>query len=87
VISRRRDGARGLVVMGADHGLFCLGCCWALMLLMFAFATSSLVLMVGMAIYFFLEKIEKNGDRLSRWTGTLAISAGAVLIIRGFWFS
>jgi predicted metal-binding membrane protein len=73
-------------MMGADHGLFCLGCCWALMLLMFAFSAANVVLMVGMALYFFAEKVVKNTEPLSRWTGTVALSAGAVLVIRGLWF-
>ena len=87
VIARRREGLRGLVLMGADHGLFCLGCCWALMLLMFAFAVSSWLLMTGMAVYFFAEKAVKNSEPLGQWTGTIAISAGIVLLIRGLWLS
>lgn len=87
VIARRREGLRGLLLMGADHGLFCLGCCWALMLLMFAFSVSSWLLMTGMAVYFFAEKVVKNSEPLGRWTGTIAISAGFVLLMRGLWLS
>jgi predicted metal-binding membrane protein len=87
ILSRKRDGLAGLVLMGADHGLFCVGCCWALMLLMFAFATSSLLLMAALAIYFFVEKVVKNSDQVGHWSGIVAVSAGAVLLVRGFWFS
>jgi len=85
ILSRSRPGKFGLFVMGADHGLFCLGCCWALMLLMFAFSAANLALMVGMALYFFAEKVVRNTESLSRWTGTVALSAGTVLLIRGLW--
>ena len=87
VISRRREGRAGLLLMGADHGLFCLGCCWALMLLMFALSVSSLVLMAGMAAYFYVEKVVRNSEPVGRATGVIAISAGIVLIMRGLWFS
>jgi predicted metal-binding membrane protein len=73
--------------MGADHGLFCLGCCWALMLLMFALSVSSLALMAGLAAYFFAEKVVRNSEPLGHATGVVAISAGLVLLARGLWFS
>jgi predicted metal-binding membrane protein len=87
ILSRKREGLSGLVLMGADHGLFCLGCCWALMLLMFAFSASSLLLMAGMAVYFYVEKGVKNSEPVGRWTGITAITAGSVLILRGIAFS
>ena len=84
VLSRKRDGLSGLVLMGADHGLFCLGCCWALMLLMLALAAASLVLMVVMAIYFFVEKVVKNSEPVGRVTGLVLLSAGAALLVSAF---
>jgi predicted metal-binding membrane protein len=87
VISRKREGRKGLVVMGADHGLFCLGCCWALMLLMFALSMSSLILMAVMAAYFFVEKVVRNSETVGHATGMIFVTAGLVLLMRGFWFS
>jgi predicted metal-binding membrane protein len=83
ILSRKREGARGVLLMGADHGLFCLGCCWALMLLMFAFSFSSLLLMAAMAGYFYVEKVVKNSEPVAHWTGVVASSAGVVLMLRG----
>jgi predicted metal-binding membrane protein len=57
------------------------------MLLMFAFSASSLLLMAGMAVYFYVEKVVKNSEPVGRWTGITAITAGSVLILRGIAFS
>ncbi|HWO94054.1 MAG TPA: DUF2182 domain-containing protein [Dehalococcoidia bacterium] len=92
VMTRWRGGRHGALAMGLDHGLYCLGCCWPLMLLMFAFAATSLPLMLLAAVYFFAEKALVQGDSVSRAVGVafvavglglLAIEVGAIVLDAG----
>ena len=61
---RYRRGDRGRVPdrRGA-HGLFCLGCCWALMLLMFAVGVAHLWWMAALTALMVYEKVGKHGER------------------------
>ncbi|WP_372613145.1 DUF2182 domain-containing protein [Halomonas sp.] len=76
-----REGHAGALVMGIRHGLFCTGCCWALMLLMFVGGVMSLAWMAAMALYYLLEKCLPRATQLSRLTGALLIVAGAVVML------
>ena len=53
----RRAGNAGALVMGMHHGLFCLGCCWFLMALLFVGGVMNLYWIVGLAVYVWVEKI------------------------------
>lgn len=67
--------------IGLEHGLFCVGCCWSLMLLMFLVGAGSLGWMLLLAAIMALEKNSPWGRRLSAPVGMLLfIAAGAVLI-------
>jgi predicted metal-binding membrane protein len=77
-----RAGAAGAVRMGAAHGLYCLGCCWALMALLFVGGVMDLVWVAGIAAFVLLEKVAPAG----RWFASVAGAAliawgGAVLIL------
>lgn len=61
-----RDGRFGALRMGAEHGLYCVGCCWGLFLILFAVGVMSLFWMAVIAAVIFAEKILPHGDRLSR---------------------
>jgi predicted metal-binding membrane protein len=52
-----RSGAWGAFQMGARHGLSCLGCCWVLMLLLFAGGIMNLLWIAGLAVYVALERL------------------------------
>lgn len=71
----RRSGPFGL---GLRHGLFCLGCCWALMLLLFVGGVMNLAWVGAIALFVLLEKTVPGGRRLGR-------AAGAGLILWGGW--
>ncbi len=75
---RWRPGQRGALVMGTAHGLVCVGCCWALMAVMFAVGAMSLVWMGLLALVMLAEKLLPFGRRL-----TLPI-AGALWVM-GLW--
>jgi len=77
---RGRDQARHAFALGAHHGLFCVGCCWALMLLMFAVGTGSLGWMLMLAAAMAIEKNVSWGRRLSAPLGVALLVWAALLV-------
>ena len=76
-----RRGTSQAFRIGQTHGLFCLGCCWALMLVMFAAGVSNLLWMAGLSAVMAYEKIGLGGRRLSPVLGAILLAwAGAVLV-------
>ena len=74
-----RDGARGAVSMGLRHGTYCLGCCWALMGLLFVLGVMNLLWIAALAGFVLLEKVA-SGRRVISWTsGVLLIAWGGAL--------
>jgi predicted metal-binding membrane protein len=74
-----RRGLRGGVNLGVRHGLWCMGCCWALMLLMFATGVGSLLWMLGLTAVMVAEKTTRWGARLVVPVGVVLVLAGLVL--------
>jgi predicted metal-binding membrane protein len=72
--------ARHAFALGAHHGLFCVGCCWALMLLMFALGTGSLGWMLLLAAVMAIEKNVRWGRRLSTPLGVALLSWAVILV-------
>ncbi|RJG02215.1 DUF2182 domain-containing protein [Noviherbaspirillum sedimenti] len=66
--------------LGAQHGLFCAGCCWALMLLMFAFGAGSLGWMLLLAAVMAIEKNVRWGRRLGTPLGVALLGWAAVVV-------
>jgi len=75
-----REGKFGSFLMGLNHGAFCLGCCWALMLVMFVTGVMNLVWMAILAALMLAEKIVPDGLLLARITGVAMIGGGGLLI-------
>lgn len=71
--------------LGLRHGLFCLGCCWALMLVMFAVGVGNLVWMVGLTGIMFVEKTFRSGRRLVPAVGAAFLLWGVLVILRPEW--
>ncbi len=61
-----RKGWLGALRMGAEHGAFCVGCCWGLMLALFALGVMSLFWMAVVGAVIFVEKLAPQGERLTR---------------------
>lgn len=74
-----RPGRSGAFRLGLVHGAYCLGCCWVLMLLLFAGGVMNLVWIAGLTILVLLEKLAPFGARLSTPIGVLLIAAGAAV--------
>jgi predicted metal-binding membrane protein len=68
-----RDGAWGALRMGLKHGGYCLGCCWALMGLLFAFGVMNLLWVASISGFVLLEKIAAGNQLVSRLGGLLFI--------------
>jgi len=71
-----RDGLLGAVQMGAHHGLYCLGCCWGLMLALIALGLMNPVWMGVIALLIFIEKTRSRGERFVPFIGAALILAG-----------
>ncbi len=75
-----RRGLRSAWALGLRHGLFCLGCCWALMLVMFAVGIGSLAGMAGLTGVMVIEKAFPWGRRLAPIVGLSLMAWGSWLI-------
>ena len=71
-----RTGPVGAVRMGVEHGAFCVGCCWGLMLALFALGVMSLFWMVVVAAVIFAEKLAPQGERLTRLFAVVLVALG-----------
>jgi predicted metal-binding membrane protein len=82
LLTRWRDGAAGALWMGAEHGLFCLGCCWVLMALLFAGGVMSLIWMSALAALVLIEKLAPGGAWIARGSGAVLLVFGGCLLLR-----
>lgn len=82
--AHNRKGYTGAFKMGVHHGTYCLGCCWALMALLFVGGIMNLYWIVGLAVYVLAEKLFPFPRLLSRVAGGTLIAAGVWLVISAF---
>jgi predicted metal-binding membrane protein len=82
ILSEWRDGALGATIMGLRHGLFCLGCCAALMVLLFAIAVMDLRWVAALTVVATAEKLLPRARfwRFGIGAGLLAIGVGFALL-------
>ena len=73
-------GPRGGFRLGARHGVFCVGCCWALMLVMFAAGVASLIWMALLTAVMIHEKTRPTGARTVPVTGVALLAAASVVL-------
>jgi len=81
VVNHWRDGAAGAVRMGLAHGLYCLGCCWALMVLLFVGGVMNLAWVAVLTAVVLIEKLLPLGAWTARLSGAAMIAYGAWLAI------
>jgi predicted metal-binding membrane protein len=79
VVGGWRDGIGGAVRMGTAHGAYCVGCCWGLMLILFALGVMSLFWMGVVAALIFAQKVLPYGDRLARVFAAAFVVFGIVI--------
>ena len=84
LMSHWREGLRGAFPVGARHGLYCFGCCIALMGLMFVYGAMNVIWMAVIALYFLAEKVLPKAEIWGRIAGALMIIAGVVTLFQQF---
>jgi predicted metal-binding membrane protein len=82
LMSRWRDGAFGAFRLGLEHGVHCMGCCWALMLLLFAGGVMNLTVIAALTAFVAFEKLVPLGAHGPRLSGVLLIAAGLWMLVR-----
>lgn len=75
-----RDGGFGALLMGMRHGAYCLGCCWALMCVLFVVGVMNLFWVAILALIVFVEKTGPAGVIVARAAGAIMILTAAVLV-------
>ena len=80
VLARWREGRRGALLMGLEHGAYCVGCCWVLMGLLFVGGVMNLLWVAAIAIFFSLEKMAPHGPWGARASGLGMAFVGIVIM-------
>ena len=83
LMSHWREGPRGAFQMGLRHGVYCLGCCWALMAVLFAVGVMNLAGVVILTVFILAERVGRGGAIISRVGGVAMIGVGVVLVAAG----
>ena len=81
LLARWRPGAAAAARLGFEHGLHCIGCCWALMALAFAVGMVELLWMGLLTAVMVAETALPFGSRLTRPLGVALLAAGATVLI------
>jgi len=82
LMSQWRGGPIGALRMGASHGTYCLGCCWALMGVLFAVGVMNLTWVAALTAIVLIEKAGPAGTLAARTAGAAMIAGGAWLAVR-----
>ena len=77
---RWRSGSWGAFRMGAEHGVHCVGCCWALMLLLFAGGVMNLTVILALTAFVAFEKLLPLGPWAARVSGALLVATALLLL-------
>jgi predicted metal-binding membrane protein len=78
---RRRAGSLGALVMGLEHGGYCLRCCWLLMALLFVGGVMNLFWIGGLALIVLVEKALPAGQRFARALGAVLLICGLAVVM------
>jgi predicted metal-binding membrane protein len=86
LLARYRRGTAAALRLGLGHGLFCLGCCWALMLVMFAAGVAVIWWMAALTAVMVYEKTGRHGAALTPVVGVALLGLAAVAFAHPPWF-
>jgi predicted metal-binding membrane protein len=86
LLAHYRRGAAAGFRLGFGHGLFCLGCCWAMMLVMFAAGVAVLWWMAGLTAIMVYEKTGRHGAAVTPLVGVALLALAAVAFAHPPWF-
>ena len=77
------SGRLGALQMGFRHGLYCTGCCWVLMLLMFASGTMNVTTMAMLSVFILAERLLPAGPWVSKIPGFGLFGWGGLVLVQG----
>jgi len=80
VLHHWRSGRSGAVRMGFRHSLYCIGCCWLFMLVLFISGSMSLVWMGALSVVIFTEKLGVRQDLFARAIGVVLVALGGLAV-------
>jgi predicted metal-binding membrane protein len=80
ILTSWHDGKVGALRMGLMHGLFCLGCCWLLFLVLFPLGIMNVAAMAVVTLLVFAEKALAGGERIAKWAGVALMLYGLVVL-------
>lgn len=83
-MAKWRDGVGGAFTLGIQHGRYCVGCCWALMAVMFVVGAMSLVWMGVLTLLVLSEKVIPSAWQIDRLTGSTLVFAGLWVGVRAW---
>ena len=82
LFNRWRNGPNGALRMGIEHGVYCLGCCWLLMVLLFALGVMNLLWLAAITLFVFGEKLVRASVWFTRIGGAAMVGYGVWLAVR-----
>jgi predicted metal-binding membrane protein len=85
LMSNWRDGQVGALRMGLQHGAYCLGCCWMLMMVLFTVGVMNLMWVAALTALVLLEKVGPSGMLVSRVAGGIMLLAGIRMVAMAIW--
>jgi len=81
IMTQLRPKAKGALIMGFKHGIFCLGCCGFLMGLLFIGGVMNLIWIALISFFVLFEKILPHGDKSTKFSGGFLIAAGSSYLL------
>ncbi len=76
-----RSGAPGALRMGVRHGVYCVGCCWALMAVLFVAGIMNLLWVAAVAVFVLAEKLVPRGELIGRAAGIVLMIVGLGVLV------
>ncbi len=76
------QGWRGALEMGMHHGAYCVGCCWAIMLLLFVGGVMNLAVIAALTVFVAFEKLTPFGTYGARVSGVLLVILAGWMLLR-----
>jgi len=81
VLNHWREGRRGAFLMGLEHGAWCAGCCWAIMVLLFVLGVMNLAWVAALTVLVLVEKVIPGGEWVARGSGIAMLALGIYLLV------
>jgi predicted metal-binding membrane protein len=80
ILTSWRDGYGGTFRMGFEHGIYCLGCCWLLFVILFPLGIMNIAVMALVTVLIFAEKAFPIGPRIAQLAALVLIAYGVLVI-------